>query len=108
MTIRRDRMIGICDEIIARKLKISWQTPNGIRASVTDEEMLIKMRQSGCVHITLAPESGSERVVKEFIQKGDDFSPRPIAQGREIRPSVGNESCRVLHPGDARRNPGGH
>ena len=74
MTIRRDRMIGICDEVIARKLKISWQTPNGIRASVTDEEMLIKMRQSGCVHITLAPESGSERVVKELIQKGDDFS----------------------------------
>jgi len=74
MTIRRDRMLEICDEIIARKLNISWQTPNGIRASVTDAEMLTKMKASGCVHITLAPESGSERVVKELIQKGKDFS----------------------------------
>jgi anaerobic magnesium-protoporphyrin IX monomethyl ester cyclase len=74
MTIRRDRMLDICEEIIARNLNISWQTPNGIRASVTDPEMLEKMKESGCIHITLAPESGSERVVKELIQKGNDFS----------------------------------
>jgi radical SAM superfamily enzyme YgiQ (UPF0313 family) len=80
MTIRRDRMMQICDEIIARDLNISWQTPNGIRASVIDMEMLTKMKQSGCVHITLAPESGSERVVKELIQKGDDFSHDKLLQ----------------------------
>ena len=74
MTIRRDRLMAICNEIIARDLNITWQTPNGIRASVTDKEMLTKMRDSGCVHITLAPESGSERVVQELIQKGRDFS----------------------------------
>jgi anaerobic magnesium-protoporphyrin IX monomethyl ester cyclase len=74
MTIRRDRMIDICDQIISRGLKISWQTPNGIRASVTDQEMLEKMKESGCIHITLAPESGSSRVVRDLIQKGNDFS----------------------------------
>ena len=43
MTLQRDRIIAICDEIIARNLPIQWQTPNGIRASVTDEEMIIKI-----------------------------------------------------------------
>lgn len=70
MTIKKERLIGICDEIIKRNLKIKWQTPNGIRASVTDKEMLSKMKESGCLHITLAPESGSERVLTEIIQKG--------------------------------------
>ncbi len=73
MTINKDRLIGICDEIISRKLNIKWQTPNGIRASVTDVEMLTKMKESGCLHITLAPETGSERVLKEIIEKGKDF-----------------------------------
>ncbi len=73
MTINKERLIGICDEIIDRGLKIKWQTPNGIRASVTDREMLIKMKESGCLHITLAPETGSERVLNEIIEKGKDF-----------------------------------
>ena len=30
--------VEICREIIARGLKVKWQTPNGIRASVTDHE----------------------------------------------------------------------
>ena len=74
MTINKDRLIGICDEIIQRKLGIKWQTPNGIRASVTDMEMLEKMKESGCMHITLAPETGSERVLNEIIEKGKDFN----------------------------------
>ena len=32
------------------------------------------MKKSGCTHITLAPESGSERVMQEIVQKGKDFS----------------------------------
>ena len=74
MTINRNRLIGICDEILKRELKIKWQTPNGIRASITDDEMLKKMKESGCMHITLAPESGSERVLTDIIDKGRDFS----------------------------------
>jgi len=74
MTINIQRLIEICDEIIRRDLKIKWQTPNGIRASRTNEIMLQKMKDSGCEHITLAPESGSERVLSEIIQKGKDFN----------------------------------
>lgn len=73
MTINVKRLIQICDEIQRRKLDITWQTPNGIRASRIDEEMLTAMRDSGCEHVTLAPESGSPRVLTEIIQKGKDF-----------------------------------
>jgi len=73
MTINVKRLIEICNEIKRRDLKISWQTPNGIRASRIDEEMLRAMKESGCEHVTLAPESGSPRVLEEIIQKGKDF-----------------------------------
>ena len=74
MTINTERLLSICDEIIQRKLRVRWQTPNGIRASRTTEAMLRRMKDSGCMHITLAPESGSPRVLKEIVQKGNDFS----------------------------------
>ncbi|NQX89164.1 MAG: B12-binding domain-containing radical SAM protein [Halioglobus sp.] len=73
MTINVKRLIKICNEIKGRQLDIRWQTPNGIRASRIDEEMLTAMKESGCEHVTLAPESGSPRVLEEIIQKGKDF-----------------------------------
>lgn len=74
LTINKKRIIAICNGIKERKLNILWQTPNGIRASVTDEEMLKAMKESGCYHITVAPESGSERVLNEIIKKKQDLS----------------------------------
>ena len=71
-TINKKRTLEICNTIINKKLNIRWQTPNGIRASVTDEEMLEAMKRSGCHHITVAPESGSERVLNEIIKKQQD------------------------------------
>ncbi len=69
MTLKKKRLLEICNEIIDRGLDITWQTPNGIRASVTDREMLEVMKKSGCTHITVAPESGSERVLEGIMNK---------------------------------------
>lgn len=74
LTFSKNRTMEICKGIIKRGLKIKWQTPNGIRSSVTDAEMLGLMKESGCVHITVAPESGSERVLNEIIRKEQDLS----------------------------------
>ena len=71
-TINKRRVFEICNGIINKRLNIRWQTPNGIRASVTDEEVLDAMKKSGCHHITVAPESGSERVLNEIIRKQQD------------------------------------
>jgi magnesium-protoporphyrin IX monomethyl ester (oxidative) cyclase len=72
-TVNKKRTIAICRGIIEKRLKIRWQTPNGIRASVTDEAMLDIMQEAGCHHITFAPESGSERVLNEIIRKQQDL-----------------------------------
>ncbi|MHC4267841.1 MAG: B12-binding domain-containing radical SAM protein [Planctomycetota bacterium] len=69
LTLNKKRVIDICNGIIKKKLKIKWQTPNGIRASVTDSEILDLMKASGCYHITVAPESGSKRILNEVIKK---------------------------------------
>jgi len=74
MSLKKERLIEICDEIIMRELDIAWQTPNGIRASTIDNEMLNKMKSSGCYHITVAPESGSERILKKVIRKHQNLN----------------------------------
>jgi magnesium-protoporphyrin IX monomethyl ester (oxidative) cyclase len=74
LTLNKKRTIEICNEIQKRNLDIRWQTPNGIRASVTDKEMLRNMKAAGCFHITVAPESGSKRVLNEIIKKNQDLN----------------------------------
>ena len=73
MTLKNERVREICKLIIDKSLKIKWQTPNGIRASVTDCETLDLMKRSGCYHITVAPESGSDRVIKDIMKKEQDL-----------------------------------
>ncbi len=52
-----------------KKFKIKWCTPNGLYFNSLDEQLLELMAQSGCYQITMAIESGSERVLKEVIRK---------------------------------------
>jgi magnesium-protoporphyrin IX monomethyl ester (oxidative) cyclase len=73
MTLDRKRMNDICDLIIKRGLKIEWFTPNGVRADTLNEELLTKMKKSGCKKIRVAPESGVQRVVDQIIKKNLDL-----------------------------------
>jgi anaerobic magnesium-protoporphyrin IX monomethyl ester cyclase len=73
MTLDRERMLKICDFIIAKKLNVEWCTPNGVRADCLDEELLAKMKKAGCKRILVAPESGVQRVVDEVINKRQDL-----------------------------------
>ncbi len=63
ITLDKNHIIGICKEILDRGLRITFNTPNGIRADTVDEETLHWMKKAGCYHVTLAPESGSKRVL---------------------------------------------
>lgn len=67
------RMEKICDSIIQEGLQIEWFTPNGIRADTLNERLLSKMKKSGCRELWFAPESGSQRVVDEVIDKRLDL-----------------------------------
>jgi len=61
-TVNKERVIDICNEITSRGLKIRWHCRS--RADVLDEEMIIKMRKSGCRLIQFGIETGSERLQK--------------------------------------------
>lgn len=70
LTFDKKRIVGICDEIIKRKIDVKWDTPNGVAIWTLDEEILKKMRQAGCYRITFGIESGckkSQRYVRKVI-----------------------------------------
>lgn len=64
----KKRMIGICDEIIKRRLDIRWDTPNGVAIATLNEEVLRKMKKAGYYKIIMGIESGSENTLK-FMRK---------------------------------------
>ena len=75
LTFDKKRTERICELIIERKLKIKWDTPNGIRAdTIADKNVLSKMKKSGCWYICVAPESGNPYVVKNIIKKNMDLA----------------------------------
>jgi len=71
LTFDRARMMDICNEIIARKIDIAWTTPNGVHISNLDEELLSKMKESGCYRLFLGIESGNTNVLRNIIRKID-------------------------------------
>lgn len=68
-TFDKGRAKRICDLIVERNLKIRYTLYNGIRADRVDEELLRKMKQSGCVLVQYGLESGNDQVLKT-IKKG--------------------------------------
>jgi radical SAM superfamily enzyme YgiQ (UPF0313 family) len=65
--INKTRVISLCDAIIREKLNIEWWCE--IRSSPIDKEMLTKMKDAGCVSISLGIETGDESILKN-IKKG--------------------------------------
>jgi len=52
-----------------KKYGLSWSTPNGLMIQTIDEEMIDLMASSGAYQVSFAVESGSQRVLKEIINK---------------------------------------
>ena len=70
ISLNKTRMAKICDEIVNRKLDISWATPNGISVNTLDRDLIAKMKKSGCYRLFLAIESGNQYVLDHIIKKG--------------------------------------
>lgn len=73
LTMNKERAEKIFDLIIENKIDITWSTPNGIRVENIDENLVKKMKQSGCKRVFVAPESGVQRVVSQIIGKSLDL-----------------------------------
>lgn len=64
LTMSRKHILGICEEIIKRNLKIIWYAR--ARVNTVDYEVLKKMKEAGCKIIGYGIESGSEKILKEI------------------------------------------
>ncbi len=63
-TMDKKRVIAICRKILERKLNVSWWCE--ARANTIDKEMVDWMKRAGCEHISMAIESGSDKILKNI------------------------------------------
>jgi anaerobic magnesium-protoporphyrin IX monomethyl ester cyclase len=69
LTANKERAIAIFDGMIERGFGISWNVPSGMAVSTLSEELLVKMKASGCYSVSLAIESGNQDVLKHLMNK---------------------------------------
>lgn len=67
--VRKDWIVTFCRELIDRGLNVTWSLPIGTRSEAIHGEVPSLLAASGCHHITYAPESGSERILKLIEKK---------------------------------------
>ena len=71
--VKRQWVIDFCNELVSRKLDITWQMPTGTRCEVVDDEVAALLHASGGLSLNFAPESGSEavraKVAKQMTEK---------------------------------------
>lgn len=66
-SVDRNRVIKICEELHARKLKIMWDC--GTRVDMVDKELMQTMKDAGCIAVWLGVESGSEAILGAMNKK---------------------------------------
>lgn len=73
-TVMEKRTRAICEEILRRGLKISWKLAQGTKIeTIKSVETLDMLKKSGCEFISFSPESGSEGLMKDVINKPFDY-----------------------------------
>src|SRR5271157_382208 len=64
-TVSEKRTREICQEIISRRLPVTWKLAQGTKIeTIKSEETLELMARSGCRFVSFSPESGSQRLLK--------------------------------------------
>ncbi len=66
-TVNRDHVIKMCEELKARKLKLTWDCET--RVDMVDKELLTTMYDTGCVAVWFGVESGSEKILGQMNKK---------------------------------------
>lgn len=66
-TLNKKRAMQVLDAI--KDLGLHWCAPQGVAVWALDDELLEKMRGSGCYQLTFAVESGNQRVLNEIVKK---------------------------------------
>jgi len=69
LTLDLRRFEAICDKIIEKDIKFSWETPNGVRPDYLTFNLLKKMKKTGCQSVFVGIESGDQFVLDNIINK---------------------------------------
>ena len=69
LTADKDRAIELFNGMVNRGFNIKWHVPSGIAVNTLSEEILEKMKASGCYSVTLAIESGNQKVLSRLMKK---------------------------------------
>lgn len=88
MTVNRKHTLQLCDEIIRRKLDVTWSCST--RVDMLDRKLLEVMYKAGCKSISLGVESGSERIRRKIIKK--NFGNEEIFRVFKLCKEVGIET----------------
>lgn len=67
-TMNRERTINFCEEILRKKINISWECETRVD-SLNNEKMVKLMADSGCRGVYLGVESGSQKML-DILNKG--------------------------------------
>jgi len=68
-TIIPERAIQFCDLLQARKIRIPWSLPAGIRVDTVSAELLTSLKAAGCYRVGFGIETGNADIMKK-IKKG--------------------------------------
>jgi len=74
LTFDLARFEAVCDGLIEKKIKIGWETPNGVRADCLNLNLLEKMKKSGCQSVFFGVESGDQQILNNVICKSLDLN----------------------------------
>ena len=69
LTLNKAHITAVCDGIIKRKLKIIFDTPNGLWINSLREEVIAKMVEAGLVYAKIAIEHGNDHMRNKVIGK---------------------------------------
>ena len=68
LTINKNRIYEICEEINSRGLKFTWEGLS--RADLVEKELLLTMKKTGFVRMSYGVESGDPNILR-VLQKGE-------------------------------------
>lgn len=75
-TLRRDRVVGICEELLSRGLRIEWKCEG--RVDGVDLPLLRLMRRAGCRTVAYGVESGNQATL-DLLRKDVTVAQAPAA-----------------------------
>jgi radical SAM superfamily enzyme YgiQ (UPF0313 family) len=102
--IKRKWIIDFTDELMHRRLNVTWQLPSGTRAEVFDDEVAERLYHAGLRLLAFAPESGSDRMIK-LVKKEVDIPEMLQAMKSALRANL-KLSCFIVigFPGEDRQS----